>query len=342
MKKLIFLSAWLLSLSATFAQNPSKITRLKKTLIGGEGGWDYLSVSNEDRRLYVSHGDQVEVLNADTHAKIGVITNTKGVHGIRALPAIGKGYITNGKTNTVTVFDIKTLKHLVEIKVDKKPDALLYDKFSNRIFIFNNDGQTITAIDVQKDTIIQTFAAGGSPETGVTNEKGMIYVNLEDTHEILAFESKTLAIKHRFKLAPGEVPTGLAFDKKTHRLFSTCRKNQLLIVMDSDNGRILAQLPIGKGVDGAVFDEKSKLIVCSNGEGTFTVVKEVSAEQFEVVETIQTEAGARTIAFDPKTRHFLTSTAQFGPKPAPTPENPNPRPAIIPDTFMLLEFGKKR
>jgi DNA-binding beta-propeller fold protein YncE len=325
-----------------FAQtNPSKIALLKKTLIGGEGGWDYLTVSNEDRRLYISHGDQVEVLNADTHVKIGVITDTKGVHGICALPSLGKGYITNGKTNTVTVFDTKTLKHRLELPTDKKPDALLYDKFSNRMFIFNNDGQTITVIDVKHDTIIKTIAAGGSPETGVTNEKGTIFVNLEDTNEIIAFDSKTLVIKHRFKLNPGEVPTGLAFDKKTHRLFSTCRKNQLLMVVDSDNGRIVAQLPIGKGVDGAVFDEKSKLIVCSNGEGSFTVVKEVSADTFEVLETIQTESGARTIAFDPKTKHFLTTTAQFGEKPAPTPENPKPRPAIVPNTFMLLEFGKK-
>ncbi|GAC1592252.1 MAG: hypothetical protein NVS3B8_05950 [Chitinophagaceae bacterium] len=321
--------------------NSSGIGLLKKTVIGGEGGWDYVSVSADDRRLYLSHGTQVEVINADTHKKIGVISNTKGVHGICAIPALGKGYITNGKTNNVTVFDIKTLNTRLLIPAGENPDALLYDKFSNRVFIFNNDSKNITVIDAVSDKVIQTLDVGGNPEAGVTDDQGAIYVNLEDVSEIVVFASKTLAIKNRFALSPGEQPTGIAFDKNTHRLFSACRKSRLMIVLDADNGKVIAQLPIGKGVDGAIFDDISRVAICSNGDGTMTVVKESSKYKFEVIDTIKTEKGARTLALDSKTKHLFTVTAQFGETPASTPENPTPRPSILPGTFMLLEYGKK-
>ena len=339
------ISFLLLALSVSFfafsQSNSSGIGLLKKTVIGGEGGWDYISVSADDRRLYLSHGTQVEVINADSHGKIGVIPNTKGVHGICAITALGKGYITNGKTNNVTVFDIKTLKPLLLVPAGENPDALLYDKFSNQVFIFNNDSKNITVIDAVSDKVIQTLNVGGNPEAAITDEKGTIYVNLEDANEIVVFASKTLIIKKRFKLSPGEQPTGLAFDKKTHRLFSACRKSQLMIVLDSDNGKVIAELPIGKGVDGAIFDDNSKLAICSNGDGTLTVVKEFSSNRFEVIDAIQTERGAKTLAFDGKTKHLFTITAQFGETPAATTENPKPRPSILPGTFMLLEYGKK-
>jgi DNA-binding beta-propeller fold protein YncE len=318
----------------------SGIELLKKTVIGGEGGWDYVSVSTEDRRIYVSHNSQVEVLNADTHEKIGIIP-TNGVHGICAIQSLGKGFITNGKTNNVTVFDIKTLKPLAQIGTDADPDALLYDSFSNRVFIFNNDGKSITAIDALSNKVIKTFNVGGKPETGITNGAGAIYVNLEDANEIVVFDSKTLVINKRFKLSPGEEPTGLAFDKQTHRLFSTCRKSELMMVMDADNGNVIARLPIGKMTDGAIFNDQSKFVACSNGEGTITIVKELAPDKFEVVDTIVTARGAKTLAFDRKTEHLYTVTAQLGDTPAPTVENPKPRPAIIPGTFMLLEYGKK-
>jgi len=318
----------------------SGIELLKKTVIGGEGGWDYVSISAEDRRLYVSHNNQVEVLNADTHEKIGIIP-TNGVHGICAIQSLGKGFITNGKANNVTVFDIKTLQPMAQIATDEDPDALLYDPYSNRVFIFNNDGMSITAIEALSNKVIKTFKVGGKPETGVTDGAGTIYVNLEDANEIVVFDSKTLAIKKHFTLSPGEQPTGLAFDKETHRLFSTCRKSQLMMVMDADNGKEIARLPIGKMTDGAIFNEQSKLVACSNGEGTITIVKELGANKFEVVDTIITARGAKTLAFDSKTEHLYTVTAQLGDTPAPTAANPKPRPAIIPGTFMLLEYGKR-
>lgn len=343
MKRSIYFLLLALSLHLCgFSQsNPSGIELLKKTVIGGEGGWDYVSVSAEDRRLYVSHANQVEVLNADTHEKIGVIPNTKGVHGICAIEALGKGFITNGKTNNVTVFDLKTLQPLSQIAADQNPDALLYDAFSNRVFIFNNDSKDITVIDALSNKAIKTFNVGGNPEAGITDGAGTIYVNLEDANEIVVFDSKTLDIKNRFKLSPGEQPTGLAFDKQSRRLFSTCRKSQLMMVIDADNGKVIARLPIGKIVDGAIFDDRSKLVVCSNGDGTLTIVKELSADKFEVLDTIVTARGAKTLAFDTKTQHLYTVTAQLGDTPAPTAENPKPRPAIIPGTFMLLEYGKK-
>jgi YVTN family beta-propeller protein len=332
----------LLSSSFLFSQTgQSGIGLIKKTVIGGTGGWDYVFISSSDRHVYLSHGNQVEVLNADTHEMIGVIPDTKGVHGIVAIPALGKGYITNGKANNVTVFETKTLKAKLLIQAGTNPDALLYDKFSNRVFIFNNDSKNVTVIDVKMDTVITTIDLGGNPEAGVSNDKGLVYVNLEDANEIVAFESKTLVVKNRFKLSPGEKPTGIAMDKKTHRLFSACRTSQLMMVLNADNGKIVAQLPIGKGVDGAGFDEVSKLVFSSNGDGTITVIKELPADKFEVIDTVKTEAGARTMTFDSKTKHIFTATPQFGDTPAPTPENPKPRPAILPGTFMLLEYGKK-
>ncbi len=343
MKLTILISASLLflSLSVSAQTNPSGITLIKKTVIGGTGGWDYVFISTEDRHLYLSHGNQVEVVNADTHEMIGVIPDTKGVHGIAAIPSLGKGYITNGKADNVTVFDIKTLKVTSLIPAGTNPDALLYDQFSKRVFIFNNDSKNVTVIDAKMDTVITTIDLGGNPEAGVSNDKGLIYVNLEDANEIVVFESKTLTVKNRFKLSPGEQPTGIAMDKKSHRLFSACRASQLMMILDADNGKIVAQLPIGKGVDGAGFDDVSKLIYSSNGDGTLTVIKEVSRDKFEVLDNIQTEQGARTMTFDSKTKHVFTTTPQFGATPAATTENPRPRPAILPGTFMLLEYGKK-
>jgi YVTN family beta-propeller protein len=334
-------SVFFFSFSILAQSNSSGISLLKKTVIGGTGGWDYVFISSADRHVYLSHGNQVEVLNADTHEMIGVIPDTKGVHGIVAIPSLGKGYITNGKTNNVTVFETKTLKAKLLIPAGTNPDALLYDKFSNRVFIFNNDSKNVTVIDVKMDTVITTIDLGGNPEAGVSNDKGLVYVNLEDANEIVAFESKILVVKNRFKLSPGEKPTGIAMDKKTHRLFSACRTSQLMMVLDADNGKIVAQLPIGKGVDGAGFDEVSKLVFSSNGDGTMTVIKELSADKFEVIDIVKTEAGARTMTFDSKTKHIFTATPQFGDTPAPTTENPKPRPAILPGTFMLLEYGKK-
>lgn len=243
------------------------------------------------------------------------------------------------KTNNVTVFDIKTLKHIIDLPAGENPDALLYDAFSNSVFIFNNDSKNITVIDAKTDTVVTTFEVGGNPEADVTDKKGLISVNLEDLNEIVVFDSKTLTIKKRFKLALGEEPNGLAFDKNTHRLFSTCRKNQMMMVLNADNGQVGTQLPIGKGVDGIVFNRESNLLFSSNGEDTITVIKELLADKFAVIDTIKTQIGARTMAIDSKAKHLFTVSAQYGERPAPTPENPRPRPKIVPNTFTIYEFS---
>jgi YVTN family beta-propeller protein len=320
---------------ASFAQTTLK----KKTVVGGDGGWDYLSVSSDDRHLYLSHSSQVEVLNADTHEKIGIIPDTKGVHGIVAIPKLGKGFVTCGSTNSVMVFDTKTLAKITDIPAGEMPDALLYDKFSNRIFSFNHRGGSVTAIDVATLKAIETVKLGGAAaEAGVTDGKGTIFVNLEDINEIVSFDAKTLAIKNRWKTGSGEEPTGLAIDLKNNLLFSVC-KNQKMIVLDSKTGKLVAEVPIGSRCDGVVFDPKSKTIYSSNGEGTITVIHEDSPTVFSVKEIIKSDVGARTITIDPKTQHVFTMTAQYGETPPKTEENPRPRPKTIPNTFTVYEFG---
>jgi len=337
MKKVILLAIILKVLPTTlFAQTPL----LKKTLVGGEGGWDYLSVSHEDRRLYLSHSSRVEVLNVDTHEKIGVIPDTKGVHGIVALPALGKGFITSGTTNSVIVFDTKTLAKLTEIPAGEMPDALLYDKFSERIFVFNHKGGSVTAIDVATLKAIETIKLGGAAaEAGVTDEKGTIFVNLEDLNEIITFDAKTLSVKNHWKVTPGEEPTGLAIDLKNNLLFSVCG-NKKMVILDSKTGKFIAEVPIGSRCDGVVFDSNTNTAYSSNGEGSITAVHEDSPTKFSVVETIKTDVGARTITIDPKTHHIFTMTAQYGETPPKTDENPRPRPKVVPNTFTVYEFGK--
>jgi len=342
MRKIIFalLCAGLLFSTSAIAQAPDH-TLIRKTVIGGEGGWDYLMVDSENRRLYVSHSTQVEVLNADTHEKTGAITGLKGVHGIAVVPKKGRGITTNGRTNTATIFDLKTLKPITEITTGKNPDALLYDSFSDRVFVFNHSGGDATVIDISTGEVTGTVVLGGEGvEAGVSDEKGTIFVNLEDVNEVVSFDAKTLVVTNRWKI-PGEEPTGIAMDRETHRLFTVCH-SETMIVLDSDNGKVIAQLPIGKRVDGIVFDPSTKLAYTSNGEGSISVIKENSANEFKVLETIKTEVGARTIAFDSKTKHVFVSSAQYGPVPAATKEMPNPRPPVIPGTFMILEFGKIR
>lgn len=336
--RLVTLCLAFLSMNTLIAQPGFHL--IKKTVIGGEGGWDYLSVDSKNKVLYVSHSTQVEVLNATTHEKIGTIPGLQGVHGVIAVPEFGRGITTNGRSNTVTIFDLKTLKPIVELPTGKNPDALLYDKFSKRVFVFNHSDVTTTAIDLENGKVVGTIdVGGGALEAGATDEKGTIYVNLEDASEIVSFDAKTLAVKNRWKLTPCEEPTGLAIDRKNKRLFSVCHSG-VMMVIDSEKGNIIAQVPIGKRVDGAAFDPELKMAFSSNGEGTITVVQEISPNEFKVVETIKTEPGARTITLDPKTHHLFVSTAQYGETPAPTAENPNPRPKVVPGTFMVLEYGR--
>jgi YVTN family beta-propeller protein len=320
-------------------KSPSGYHVIEQFKLGGEGGWDYLTIDAQARRLYVSHATHVLVVDADTGAVVGDIPDTPGVHGIALVEDAGKGYVSNGRASTVTVFDLKTLKTLRQIPVGRNPDAILYDDASRRVFTMNGAGDDATAIDVKTDTVAGTLALGGRPEFAVADGEGHVFVNLEDKSAIVEFDSRRLAVETKWPVAPAEEPSGLAFDRRHHRLFSV-GSNRLMAVVNADTGKVLAAVPIGGGVDAAAFDPGTGLVFSSNGEGTLTVVREDSPDKYTVVENVATRRGARTMALDPKTHRVYLVTAEFGPPPAPTPERPRPRPSIVPGTFTLLVVGR--
>jgi len=315
--------------------------RLTKTIrVGGEGGWDYLTCDPAAHRLYASHGMSVAVISTDSGKVVGQIPKTEGVHGITLAKDLGRGYISNGRTNTVTVFDIATLAVLRTIPVGTNPDAILYDPFSHRVFVFNGRSSDASVIDATTDSVISTIALGGKPEFAATNRAGRVFVNIEDKSEIVALDAKGLTILSRWAIKPGEEPSGLAIDVAHHILFSVCG-NKLMVVVDAETGTVITSLPIGDRTDGCAFDPGTGLAFSSNGEGTVTVVREESPTKFSVVGTVPTKAGARTIAVDPDRHILYLPTADFGPAPAPTPERPRPRPTILPDSFVILQLEQQ-
>ena len=320
-------------------QKPSGYHIVNRYKLGGEGGWDYLTIHTKAKLIYYSHAKKLIIVDADTGAIVGDIPDTPGVHGIAIVEDAGKGYVSNGRASTVTVFDLKTLKALKQIPVGKNPDAIIYDAASKRVFTMNGASQDTTAIDVKTDTVAGTLALGGKPEFAVTDENGNVFVNIEDKSAIVEFDARKLAVKANWPIAPAEEPSGLAFDRKHRRLFSV-GSNKIMAVVSADTGKVLATVPIGSGVDAAAFDPETGLVFSSNGEGTLTVVHEDTPDKFSVVETPATQRGARTMTLDPKTHQVYLVTAEFGPPPAPTPERPRPRPSIVPDTFKLLVLGK--
>jgi DNA-binding beta-propeller fold protein YncE len=311
---------------------------LKKVVLGGEGSWDYLICDSAARRLYISRGTHVMVVDADTYAVIGDIAGTEGVHGIALAPEFGRGFTSNGRSNTVTIFDLKTLKALGTAPTGNGPDAILYDPASKRVFTFNGHGGDATAIDAATGAPVGTIPLGGKPEFAVADGQGNIYNNLEDKSELVRIDSRKLTVTARWPLAPCEEPSGLALDTQHRRLFAGCG-NKMMAVVDADSGKVLATPPIGQGVDANGFDPGTRFAFSSNGDGTLTIVQEDSPEKFTVAANVTTRRGARTMALDLKTHRIFLVTADFGPPPAPTAERPHPRPAIIPGTFTLLVVG---
>ncbi len=312
---------------------------LQKVHLGGEGGWDYLTLDSAARRLYISRSTHVIVLDADSLKTVGDIPDTPGVHGVALAPELGRGFTSNGRASSVTIFDLQTLQKLGEAKTDKGPDAILYDHASRRVFTFNGEGNSATAIEAATGAVAGTIALGGQPEFAVADGAGHVYNNLEDKSQVVELDSRSLHVLHRWPLAPCEHPSGMAIDRAHRRLFIGCH-NQLMAVMDADAGRVVTTLPIGRGVDANRFDPGTGLAFSSNGEGTLTVVHEDAPDRYSVVETVPTERGARTMALDLKTHRVFLVTAQFGPPPAPTPERPHPFPRPLPDTFEVLVFGR--
>jgi DNA-binding beta-propeller fold protein YncE len=313
---------------------------VKKIAAGGEGGWDYLIADTASERLFVSHGTHVVVVDLARDSVIGDIPNTLGVHGIAFAPALNRGFTSNGRDTSVTIFNLKTLAPISTVKVTgRNPDAIVFDPFSGRVFTFNGGGANATAIDAATGVVAGTVPLGGKPEFSVSDGKGRMYVNIEDKSEVVVFDPKALTIKTRWPLAPCEEPSGMAMDRAHGRLFVVC-SNKLMAILDATTGRVITTLPIGDGVDATGYDPATGLAFASNGEGTLTVVHEDSPAKFTVVGTVPTQRGARTMALDPKTHRIYLSTAQFGPPPAPTPERPNPRPTIIPGSFTILVLDR--
>ncbi|MDQ6788439.1 MAG: YncE family protein [Acidobacteriota bacterium] len=320
-------------------QTSSGYHLLNKIEVGGEGGWDYVFADAGEHRLYVSHATKVVVIDTETEKVVGEIPNTNGVHGIAVAENLGRGFISDGRDNAVTIFDLKTLARLGDVKTGKNPDAIIYDPASKRVFAFNGGSSDTTVIEAESGKVAGTIALGGKPEFATADGKGMVFVNIEDKSEVVALDSRVLTVKSRWSIAPGEEPSGMAIDRNNHRLFIVC-SNQKMIVLNVENGKVVADLPIGNGTDAAAFDEKTKLAFSSNGEGTLTVVREDGKDKFSVVENLKTQRGARTMALDSKTHKIFMPTAQFGETPAPTPERPRPRPAIMPNSFVILVYGK--
>jgi DNA-binding beta-propeller fold protein YncE len=311
---------------------------MKTMKAGGEGGWDYLNVDSQARRLYISRGDHVDVMDADTGSKVGEIANTPGVHGIALAPKLGRGFTSNGREGTVTIFDLKSLKELGRVKVGDGPDCILYDPATQRVFTMNGRSQDSTAVDAATGQVAGTIALGGRPEFGVADGKGEVFVNLEDKSELLALDAQKLSVLHTWPLAPGEGPSGLAIDPAHRRLFSVCG-NQKMMILDADDGHVVASPEIGNGPDACGFDPKRQLAFSSNGrDGTLTVIREESPDQFSVVANVPTKTGARTMALDAKTGHVFLVTAEFAPPPAGT-DAPRRR-AMVPGTFTILEVGE--
>ncbi len=337
--KFTLILALALLVSLCGAQTSQGYHLAKKILIGGEGGWDYLSVDAGARRLYVSHSDHVVVVNIDSNTIVGEIPKTEGVHGVAVAPEFGHGFSSNGKTSTVTMFDLKTLDTIKEIAVGKRPDAIIYDPAAKNIFTCNGGSDDATAVNAESGVVAGTVSLGGRPEFAAADGQGYIYINLENKNEIVAVDSRTLTATAHWPIAPGDSPSGLAIDAEHHLLFSGCH-NDTMIVLSTETGKVVAALPIGKGVDACAFDAGTECAFASCGDGTITVVHENSPTTFSVVETIATQRGARTMALDPATHAVFTATAEFGPAPAPTPEHPRTRPTIIQNTFTVLRFEK--
>jgi len=304
----VVLCVWL-AVACAWASDSYQVT--KKIPIPGQGGWDYLTVDAGARRLYVSHGTQVEVLNVDSGAIVGKIEKTPGVHGIAVAPELGRGFVSDGQASTVTIFDLKTLKTMGEVPTGKKPDAIIFDPATSRVFAFNGDSKSATVIDAASGKVAGTVDLGGGPEFAAADGTGYVFDNLEDESLVLKIDARKMTVEQRWKTAPCESPSSMAMDRQNRRLFLGCR-SKVMAVMNADTGEVITTLPIGDHVDATAFDRETGLIFNSNGEGTVTVIRQESPDKYSEVETVKTVPRAKTMALDPKTHQLFLSTAEGG------------------------------
>ncbi len=349
--KLALAFSIVLSAACVLAGSPASgyklITKVTYGAAPGVGAtreyFDYVIPEPASRRMYFTHGTEVDVVNADTNEKIGSVSSAdwKRVHGVALVPALNKGFITDGDAGTVIVFDLKTLKPTKTIKAEDDADWILYDNASKRIFVFNGDSKSSTVIDPVKEEVIKSIPLGGAPEQAYADGKGMIYDTLQSTNEVVAIDTKQMTVKSRFPVAPAGAPTSITMDRKTRRLFVGGRNPKMLVMMDADTGKVIGQpFPIGDRVDANVFDAETNMVAAATREGTLHIFHEDSADKLSEVETIKTEFGAKTMGLDPKTHKLFLTTSDFGPAPAPTEKQPNPQPVATPGTFRLLIYGK--
>ncbi len=339
-KSLLFLSTFIFLLCTARAQE-SGYRIFEKVNIGGEGGWDYLNADPVTGMLFISRGTHVQVMDMEKNTLIADIPNTIGVHGIALAHEFGKGYISDGRDTSVTVFDLKTFKTLKVIKIDGlNPDAIIYDEVSKRVFTFNGRSSSSTAIDAATDSVVGTLPLEGKPEFAQADGAGNIYVNIENKSTITGFDAKTLKVLKTWSIAPGDEASGLAIDRVHHLLFSVA-SNRKMIVSDYEAGKVVADVPIGEGPDAAGFDPETQYAFSSNGrDGTLTVVHEDAPDKFTVVDTVKTQLSARTMSLDTKTHRIYLSAAEFGTAPEPTKDNPRPRPPIVPGSFTIIILGR--
>jgi DNA-binding beta-propeller fold protein YncE len=329
-----------LSLVISLSAAPIHYHLVKQVTLGGEGGWDYLTVDPATHRIFVSHATHVLVLDGSSGAQLGDIPDTPGVHGIAVADDLSKGFISNGRGNSITIFDLKTLKATGQVPAGENPDAIMYDLASHRVFAFNGRSKNATVVDAKSGQIAATIPLPGKPEFAVADGKGHVYVNIEDKNSIVAIDSRSLKPTATWELPGCESPSGLAIDQAHRRLFSVC-DGKVMAVTDADSGKQVAKVEIGEGPDAARFDPKTQLAFSPNGgDGTLTVVHEDSPDRYTVVQSVTTQRGARTMELDPDNGKVYLVTAKFGERPAATSENPRPRPPVVPDSFTLLMFEK--
>jgi len=340
-----FLAASFLGGAAFCADSPGAAAAasgyhlIKKIPLADDGFWDYLSVDGAARRLYISRGNRVTVVDIDSYTVAGEVTGLSGVHGAAIAPELGRGFISNGRSNTVTVFDTASLKTLGEAKTGEGPDSIIYDPASRRVFAFNGKSKNATVIEASSDNVVGTVALDGRPEFAASDANGRVYVNLEDKSAVAVIDSLTLAVTAQWSLSPCEEPSGMAIDALNMRLFVGC-SNKMMAVVNAATGVVITTMPIGDHVDANTFDPKTGFAFSSNGDGTLTVVHEDSPDKYSVAENVVTQKGARTMALDPVTHRVFLMAASYGPAPAPTEEHPHPRPQVLPGTVTLLVFGQ--
>jgi DNA-binding beta-propeller fold protein YncE len=311
---------------------PSGYRLLKTISVGGTEGWDYVTMDSDARRLYIGRDDHIDVVDIDADAVVGKISGLSHTHGLVLAPDLGRGFTSDGDANISTIVDLKSLKKIGTVKTGKDPDSFVYDDISKRVFIMNSAGSDVTAINAADGTVAGTIALDGQPEFGVADGKGKVFVNITDKDQIVEFDARTLQILHRWPLAPGEGPSGLAIDRKNRRLFSVC-DNQKMVVMDADTGKVIATPGVGAGTDASLFDpDTGNAFASAGGSATLTVIHEDTPDQFRVVDNVPTQSGARTMALDTKTHNILLVTARHG--------HGATHSQVLPNTFVVLVVGK--